>query len=752
MMSIACMCIAAFALIIAASNVIYAIVRCSDPSIAERQESGLLPTRADIAAEKRRRCKVPVAFAIVFLIVAVIAFVFYGFTRNTSSSDDPTSGATGGQAAIVEKDDSEPENGASGDAGKTEPTAEPTTAPATENGAAEAETLANTESFVSAAMNAVSASLNGLNADIATPTPTPEATASSNGSAEEEPKAENITTAEELRDKGYAEASKGWSWLNAMVVPDETFVPVNTIIKIDANWAYRRFGQYRMDTMLHLDWADADWMMEYLSTKSYNGQISDDILALPAFVDYDWIEQAMGTRRVTAEDLMSIDLNDHEAIKKLVDGHWTEWQKEYNALTLEEKMAKVDETVCFLIVNMEGYAEAWYLAFKECDGIYMAAKDVLDGMDRYFIDDYNLEGKNPKTEAVGRECHLVYPENADYFNPDRPEFSATFSDDYFENVTAQLCNIYMELHSNGFKTIKTDTHWCLPRLTESALRHAVPANYADKYEALIKILYGKGGELAYKLGVNVTDMRPMIFPVTAYERQNPPSKTETKYPFVIYYVYENNGGTAAPTYGPEQLKAGTWRQVTSPTIAGYTPDIKVVEGTMPAAPWTVIVTYRKDTPPPNNDEPNPGPGPGPTPGPTPGPNDGEGAKDDSADPVNQGNADAGGGEQEAGLDKEQDIAQEVEDAENYTPPASTPTPSPSPSPNPSPAPTGTPDGNGNTIFEGDLSSQPDGGEKSGTVTSTTVTDNGNGTTTTVETETDTDSERNEASQESFSGF
>lgn len=102
------MCIAAFALIIAASNVIYAIVRCSDPSIAERQESGLLPTRADIAAEKRRRCKVPVAFAIVFLIVAVIAFVFYGFTRNTSSSDDPTSGATGGQATIVEKDDSNP--------------------------------------------------------------------------------------------------------------------------------------------------------------------------------------------------------------------------------------------------------------------------------------------------------------------------------------------------------------------------------------------------------------------------------------------------------------------------------------------------------------------------------------------------------------------------------------------------------------------------------------------------------------------
>ena len=78
---------------------------------------------------------------------------------------------------------------------------------------------------------------------------------------------------------------------------------------------------------------------------------------------------------------------------------------------------------------------------------------------------------------------------------------------------------------------------------------------------------------------------------------------QTVYRLTIYYVYLD-GTTAAETYYA-QLDAGTEYSVPSPYIAGYTPTMEVVSGTMPArdVEWTVIYIPQPGDTPEDNDEP-----------------------------------------------------------------------------------------------------------------------------------------------------
>lgn len=322
---------------------------------------------------------------------------------------------------------------------------------------------------------------------------------------------------------------------------------------------------------------------------------------------------------------------------------------------------------------------------------------------------------------------------------------------------AQLCHIYSSLKTGKIQALKTDKHWCLPRLLHSNMRRATAANYTDSLPALIKIMPGKNGELAYKFGVNISDMRPELFSITVYERIiEKPKPQEPVNPWLhIRYQYED--GTKAAEPHDSQHAAGEGYRVVSPVISGYLCDKPVVEGTMPGHDVYEVVTYKKLGPPPViKDDPDPTPTPTPTPPPTPPtppptpptPPTPEDEKDDTKDPVNQDNAETGGGEQEPGLDERQDIEEEEDNAENHpTPPPTTPTPPPTP---PAP-PQSDSDASDDTTHEGDSDSSSNGGQ-SGTITTETTTDNGDGTTTTTETTTDTDSERNEASEENFSGF
>ena len=62
------------------------------------------------------------------------------------------------------------------------------------------------------------------------------------------------------------------------------------------------------------------------------------------------------------------------------------------------------------------------------------------------------------------------------------------------------------------------------------------------------------------------------------------------YKLTIEYVYQD-GREAAETYTEEKLSAGDKYSVKSPTIPGYHPSIKIVQGTMPKRDVTVTVIY-----------------------------------------------------------------------------------------------------------------------------------------------------------------
>ena len=68
--------------------------------------------------------------------------------------------------------------------------------------------------------------------------------------------------------------------------------------------------------------------------------------------------------------------------------------------------------------------------------------------------------------------------------------------------------------------------------------------------------------------------------------------TKPFYKLTVNYVYTDK--SEAATSHEENIAFGTDYSVTSPTITGYTPDIAVVSGTMPAQDVTVTVTYSKN--------------------------------------------------------------------------------------------------------------------------------------------------------------
>ncbi|PWL98706.1 MAG: hypothetical protein DBY04_03395 [Clostridiales bacterium] len=79
--------------------------------------------------------------------------------------------------------------------------------------------------------------------------------------------------------------------------------------------------------------------------------------------------------------------------------------------------------------------------------------------------------------------------------------------------------------------------------------------------------------------------------VTVTYTKNQAVETPTTYTLTIYYKYDS-GGTASSTYSKTYEK-GTYYNVTSPSISGYTPDKSYVSGTLNAN-RTVTVYYSAD--------------------------------------------------------------------------------------------------------------------------------------------------------------
>ncbi len=727
----------------------------ADPSITNSGTTGISLPKIIIEGRRKERTKVPRRLAYFFGIagIAIGVYIMVAHTekvqtwwtdiRSHSEEEADIAELVSGNS-LAETDASEEDETENAEANTTEPVETETTAADEETSAVTVASSATTVAEkVGKAVTEMAASLQ-----------------------QEKTTVEPASTEDFIQKWMNVTNEEGLARFTALLTTDDTVYAVNEIIRINPDWANIEFGQYRMDTKLHSDWEEQDWLHEYMGTFSYDGEVAIDLLMFPAWSDWEWLEQASGTCKVTAEDLLNVDLSDHEALKKLIkDKKVPQWQGAWKALSDEEKANRIDELVYISIINCPGAAEAWYLGFCEAPGVYEACKDILDDIGRRFDEAYDLtrtitvKDKNGVVREVtpedkdypkGRERWLTYPENVDFFNPERPEFSATYSDEYFEEIAAQLCHIYSSLKTGKIQALKTDKHWCLPRLLHSNMRRAAAANYTDSLPALIKTMPGKNGELAYKFGVNISDMRPELFSITVYERIiEKPKPQEPVNPWLhIRYQYED--GTKAAEPHDSQHAAGEGYRVVSPVISGYLCDKPVVEGTMPGHDVYEVVTYKKLGPPPViKDDPDPTPTPPtPTPTPPPTPPTPEDKKDDTKDPVNQNNAETGGGEQEPGLDERQDIEEEEDNAENHpTPPPTTPTPPPTP---PTP-PQSDSDASDDTTHEGDSDSSSNGGQ-SGTITTETTTDNGDGTTTTTETTTDTDSERNEASEENFSGF
>ncbi len=107
---------------------------------------------------------------------------------------------------------------------------------------------------------------------------------------------------------------------------------------------------------------------------------------------------------------------------------------------------------------------------------------------------------------------------------------------------------------------------------------------------------GKYGDQSYDVNEGnavITDGAQVETPVLTRTVSRPSSgggdDGPSTYPLTIYYVYED-GSRAAATVN-RRLARGAEYSVTSPAIEGYTADIAVVEGTMPASAVTVTVTY-----------------------------------------------------------------------------------------------------------------------------------------------------------------
>ena len=528
----------------------------------------------------------------------------------------------------------------------------------------------------------------------ATPTATPEATAQPTATPQAE--AQGVKATLDL-----SEVNAGLSKLASLCAIADERVEIDGIgvIKMDPYFLQREYQSYRMRTKLHADWRELDYLQEHMAEYLF-GTSSIDMLMYPNFVDWDWIEQAAGTQKVTYDDLKGVDLDDHDKVLALLDKRLPEWEKEWDALPAEEQIRIMNEKAKLAICNCPAMAEAWYLAFCDSEGIYQAYSSELDDIGRRFDEAFDLEGKDRTKDKVGREVWLTRLEGVEIFDPEHEEYSATYNDEYFINIAAPLCSFFDGLTDVGIQKPRSYSHWSLPRLGKnSALRRVAHLEYLDDYYALIKTCPAKSGGIAYKYGMNAADFRPEKFPVTKYERSTPPPKEKEQ--------------------EKEQEKQQTTETVTTTTTTTTTSE---------------------------NPGSTPTPNPTPNPTPTPTPKDGEGAKKSEVDPVNQGNANVDGGNQEPGSDKEQDNSKEIENNKNYTPAETAkPTTSSDSSSNSS---------SNDTVHEGntEVSKPITETGSSGTATSTTTTENSDGSTTVTEVKKDINSERNDAANENFQGF
>lgn len=182
----------------------------------------------------------------------------------------------------------------------------------------------------------------------------------------------------------------------------------------------------------------------------------------------------------------------------------------------------------------------------------------------------------------------------------------------YRTYAATLCTLLERMTNEGVQTKQTYENWCLSLTAENNSRKGVKADYQYRKEALILEVKGKNGVTFLEVGFNIHDKRPEFFddetpvvtPVPTYVPASPkPPVTPTPVPVIT--------PTPTPTPTPVVTPTPTPTPVVTPTPTP-TPTVK----------------------------PTPTPTPTPTPAATPTPT----PKDPVNDPVNNGNADKGGGD------------------------------------------------------------------------------------------------------------
>lgn len=367
----------------------------------------------------------------------------------------------------------------------------------------------------------------------------------------------------------------------------------NSIVKIDPNEIDRLFSKYYLDIPLHLDFEDANWLKERIS-EAGRGH-SDDLIGFPVYGGIEswlWYDQAIGCREVTAEDLKGVDLTDHEAVWKIVEPKMEAWEKEYYELSTEEQNSRVDELMLYAFNNMSSFSQMGAMTFSDMEWFYLSAKSILDDINYRYEVAYDIIEKDKKTEAVGRECFMEYPEDVEFFDPDRPWLNAVYTQDFHDNISGQISMLYMRFTAQETGKFTTNRHWCYPKTTTTALRQIAPASYTEKNGVFLrKLSEGKYGEDVEDLLVNLDDGR-LAIKVESRKTDTPRSTKPTEYNLDIDYVYADGSPTNIPHYHAT-LKFGDAYRVVSPEIQGYTCDTPVVEGTMPARDMYYKVVYRK---------------------------------------------------------------------------------------------------------------------------------------------------------------
>lgn len=397
-------------------------------------------------------------------------------------------------------------------------------------------------------------------------------------------------TATAIRERVASESTLAWSnFAEAMGKVSVT----NSIVKIDPDEIDRLFSKYYLDIPLHLDWEEANWLKERIA-EAGRGH-SDDMIGFPVYGGIEswlWYDQAIGCREVTAEDLKGVDLTDHEAVWKIVEPKMEAWKKEYYELSTEEQNSRVDELMLYAFNNMSSFSQMGAMTFSDMEWFYLSAKSILDDISYRYEVAYDIIEKDKKTEAVGRECFMEYPEDVEFFDPDRPWLNAVYTQDFHDNISGQISMLYMRFTAQETGKFTTDRHWCYPKTTTTALRQVAPASYTEKNGVFLrKLSEGKYGEDVEDLLANLDDGR-LAIKVESRKTGTPRDTKPTEYNFDIDYVYADGSPTNIPHYHAV-LKFGDAYRIVSPEIQGYTCDTPVVEGTMPARDMYYKVVYRK---------------------------------------------------------------------------------------------------------------------------------------------------------------